>query len=112
MRPATALVLAAALLASAAVGRAQDSTQASLDSLRTHPPRERFDSVDFDTMMFGPRYTFTGREDPHLLAGAFLRIPELILSTGRRGPATYCLALGRGDDPPPALVLALLDQGD
>jgi len=70
------------------------------DTLRTAAP-------DFDTMTSGPSFTFTGREDPQLLALVFRRTYEL--AERPNGTTIVCLGLGRRNtvDAPAPLVQAL-----
>jgi hypothetical protein len=97
----TFLVLSVLLVGHPSVGRGQDSAA----------PRSRglqLDSATLDTTLFGPRYEFTGREDPTLLAAAFAHVAKLGRAAARETPGAYCVGLGREDASPPSAVISLL----
>jgi hypothetical protein len=101
----TLLTLTAVLSAYPGAARGQDSTAAS-----SRAPQ--LDSATFDTIISGPRYEFTGREDPSLLAAAFMHAARMGRQAARETPSAYCVALGRTEVPPPSAVLSLLANAE
>lgn len=84
----------------------------SQDSAGVRQRRRQLDSIRLDTMYYGPRYEFTGDEDPAFLGAAFAQVAKLGRQAAGEIPASYCVALGRADAPVPSAVMSLLSNSD
>ena len=104
-RSITFLIISLVLIGYPTLGQGQDSA-----GVRQRP--QQLDSVRLDTMHDGPRYEFTGHEDPTLLAAAFSHVAKLGRQAAGETPAAYCVALGREDAPVPSAVMSLLSNSD